>query len=210
MFTGIVQTKLPLLHIERHNDFATLTFEFPSKMREGLQIGASVAINGTCLTVRTIEGNKVSFDAIAQTLNITNLGTLEAGKVVNIERAARFGDEIGGHVLSGHVMQQVRVLAVQDSEFNRVVWFERPESLAPFLLDKGFVALNGCSLTIAEVKDCCFSVFLIPETRDVTVFGEVQVGDLINIEIDSQTQAVVETVKRLLANPEALAKLQGN
>ena len=208
MFTGIVQTKLPVHRLVRHDDFATFSFDFSSELLEGLKIGASVAINGTCLTVRTIEKNIVSFDAIEQTLKVTNLGALVEGSIVNIERAARFGDEIGGHVLSGHIMQQVIVLDVIDTERNRVVWLERPTALVPFLLDKGFVALNGCSLTIAEVKEDRFSVHLIPETRDVTTFGEIQTGDKINLEVDSQTQAVVETVKQLLSDPQVLAQIK--
>lgn len=208
MFTGIVQTKLPILRMDQRGDFATLTLKFPPDMLAGLKIGASVAINGACLTVRTICDTDVSFDAIAQTLKVTNLGTLQAGSVVNIERAARFGDEIGGHVLSGHIMDQVTVLDVQDSAHNRVVWMQRPAHLAAFLLDKGYVALNGCSLTIAEVRDDRFAVYLIPETRDVTTFGEVQTGDRINLEVDAQTQAVVETVRRLLADPQMLAQLR--
>jgi len=208
MFTGIVQTKLPVHRLVRHDDFATFSFDFSNELLEGLKIGASVAINGTCLTVRTIEKNIVSFDAIEQTLKVTNLGALVEGSIVNIERAARFGDEIGGHVLSGHIMQQVIVLDVIDTERNRVVWLERPTALVPFLLDKGFVALNGCSLTIAEVKEDRFSVHLIPETRDVTTFGEIQTGDKINLEVDSQTQAVVETVKQLLSDPQVLAQIK--
>ncbi|UXD87147.1 riboflavin synthase subunit alpha [Thalassolituus hydrocarboniclasticus] len=207
MFTGIVQTRLPVAGLERKEDFATFTFEFPEKLSAGLQIGASVAINGTCLTVRTLEQGRVSFDAIGQTLKVTNLGDLQPGSIVNIERAARFGDEIGGHVLSGHIMDQVAVLAVEDSANNRVVWMERPAHLSPYLLDKGYVALNGCSLTIAEVTDDRFCVHLIPETRDVTTFGMVQVGDRINVEVDAQTQAVVETVRRLLADPQMSALL---
>ncbi len=209
MFTGIVQTKLPVLALEKKDDFATLTFEFSAAMLDGLKSGASVAINGTCLTVRLIDGQRVSFDAIGQTLKVTNLGALTTGCVVNIERAARFGDEIGGHLLSGHIMDQVSVLAVADSADNRVVWMERPAHLAPFLLDKGFVALNGCSLTIAAVEADRFSVHLIPETRDVTTFGEVAVGDRINVEVDAQTQAVVETVRQLLHDPDVAARLSG-
>lgn len=199
MFTGIVQAKLPVAQVKRFADFATFVFEFPESLLANLKIGASVAFNGTCLTVRTIENRRVSFDAIVQTLKVTNLGLLSEGSIVNVERAARFGDEIGGHLLSGHIMQTVKVLAVTDTEHNRVVWFERPANIAEFILDKGFIALNGCSLTIAEVQDDRFAVYLIPETRDVTTFGEVQVGDAINLEVDSQTQAVVETVKRVLA-----------
>ena len=209
MFTGIVQSRQPLAEIVRKEDFATFIFDFPSALVEGLQIGASVAINGTCLTARTIEGSRVSFDAIGQTLKVTNLGALEAGSIVNIERAARFGDEIGGHAISGHVMDQVAVTEIIESENNLVIWMERPEHLAAFILDKGYVALNGCSLTIAELRDDAFSVHLIPETRDVTTFGLAKVGDLINIEPDPQTQAVVETVRRLLGSPELLKSLTG-
>ena len=200
MFTGIVQTKLPVASIQRAHEFATFTFEFPEHLLAGLVVGASVAFNGTCLTVRHILGSNVYFDAIAQTLNLTNLGALVEGDWVNVERAARIGDEIGGHLLSGHIMRTVCVLAVEDTEHNRVVWFERPAALADYILDKGFIALNGCSLTIADVLEDRFSVYLIPETRDVTTFGNVQVQEAINVEVDSQTQAVVETVKRVLAN----------
>lgn len=205
MFTGIVQAKLALSGIERQTDFATLIFHFPDALLAGLQLGASVAINGTCLTVRSITGNEVRFDAIVQTLKLTNLGNLQASNLVNIERAARIGDEIGGHLLSGHIMRTVKVLAVQDSAHNKVVWFERPAELAAFILDKGFIALNGCSLTIAELQDDRFAVYLIPETRDATTFGQIQVGDAINLEIDAQTQAIVATVERVLATRVATA-----
>jgi len=207
MFTGIVQTKLPVAELVKSQDFATLYFDFPEERMQGLEIGASVAINGTCLTVRTIDGSRVSFDAIAQTLNVTNLGQLKVGSRVNIERAARYGDEIGGHVMSGHVMDQVTVLEVLDTPNNRVIWMERTAALAPYLLDKGFVGLNGCSLTIAEVEERRFSVHLIPETLDVTIFGEICVGDRVNLEVDAQTQAVVDTVRRLMSEQDNLKTL---
>ena len=207
MFTGIVQTKLPVADIKRAEEFATFTFEFNDQLLAGLETGASVAINGTCLTVRKIDGSRVSFDAIGQTLKVTNLGQLVIGSVVNIERAARYGDEIGGHVVSGHIMSQVEVLDVIDSANNRVVWMQRPTELAPYLLDKGFVALNGCSLTLAEVEDDRFSVHLIPETLDITVFGDIQCGDQVNLEVDAQTQAVVDTVRRLIGDSENLRSL---
>lgn len=199
MFTGIVQTKLAVTGIERKDNFATLCFEFNDQLLAGLKIGASVAINGTCLTVRLIDHHQVYFDVIGQTLSITNLGQLQTGDVVNIERAARYGDEIGGHVVSGHIMTQVQVLEVVDTSNNRVVWMERPAQQAAYLLDKGFVALNGCSLTLATVEAQRFAVHLIPETLDMTVFGDINVGDWVNLEVDSHTQAVVDTVHRVLA-----------
>ena len=211
MFSGIVQTKLVLQEINKQTDFASLVYTFPARMAQGLKLGASVAQNGVCLTVRTLNEHSdgsatVSFDAIAQTLKLTNLSDLTAGDAVNIERAARFGDEIGGHVVSGHIFGCVRVLDVVKDDLNMQIVFERPEALRPYLLNKGFVGLNGCSLTIAEVTDGTFCVYLIPETRDVTTFGETQIGDRINLEIDPSTQATVDTIKELMASGQ-LAEL---
>lgn len=205
MFSGIVQTKLILKALNHQPDFARLVYHFPAELAVGLKLGASVAQNGVCLTVRTLEVNgdgsaEVSFDAISQTLNVTNLSSLQAGSEVNIERAAKFGDEIGGHVVSGHVFGCVEVLAVEQDELNMKLVLQRPASLRPYLLNKGFVALNGCSLTIAEVSDSTFSLYLIPETRDVTTFGHAKVGDQINLEIDANTQATVDTIKELMAS----------
>ncbi len=211
MFSGIVQTKMVLKDLHKQTDFASLVYEFPAQFAEGLQLGASVAQNGVCLTVRTLEKNsdesyRVSFDAIAQTLKLTNLSDLQIGDYVNIERAARFGDEIGGHVVSGHIFGCINVLAVEQDELNMRIVFERPTELKPYLLNKGFVALNGCSLTIAEVAADTFTVCLIPETRDVTTFGKTVVGDRINLEIDPSTQATVDTIKELMASGQ-LAEL---
>lgn len=211
MFSGIVQAKLVLQEINRQTDFASLIYDFPTSLSAGLQLGASVAQNGVCLTVRTLTENpdgsmRVSFDAIAQTLKLTNLSDLKAGDEVNIERAARFGDEIGGHVVSGHVFGCIRILSVEQDDLNMRLVFERPEALRPYLLNKGFVALNGCSLTIAEVTADTFSVYLIPETRDVTIFGAIEVGAKVNLEIDPSTQATVDTIKELMASGQ-LAEL---
>jgi riboflavin synthase len=211
MFSGIVQTKLVLQKINKQAGFASLVYDFPAQFSEGLQLGASVAQNGVCLTVRTMDKNddgslRVSFDVIAQTLKLTNLADVKSGDELNIERAARFGDEIGGHVVSGHVFGCVRVLSIEQDELNMRLEFERPAALKPYLLDKGFVALNGCSLTIAEVTSDTFSVWLIPETRDVTVFGLIEVGAKVNLEIDPSTQATVDTIKALMASGQ-LAEL---
>ena len=208
MFSGIVQTKLVLQEINKQTDFASLVYDFPAQFAAGLQLGASVAQNGVCLTVRTLKANadgsmRISFDVIAQTLKLTNLADLNVGDEVNIERAARFGDEIGGHVVSGHVFGCIRILSIEQDELNMRLVFERPAELRPYLLNKGFVALNGCSLTIAEVNDDTFTVWLIPETRDVTVFGTIEVGAKVNLEIDPSTQATVDTLKELMASGQS-------
>ncbi|WP_372834674.1 riboflavin synthase subunit alpha [Pontibacterium sp.] len=198
MFTGIVQGKATIRSIEKQDQFMRLQLELPPEHANNLQLGASIAINGTCLTVTAFNDNLVSFDLIMETLKVTNLGQLSVGDQVNFERAARFGDEIGGHLLSGHIHDQVSICKIERPENNCILWFEASEQWLKYILPKGFVALNGCSLTIGEVKDQRFNVYLIPETLSLTVFGNAQVGDLVNLEVDPHTQAVVETVERYM------------
>ncbi|MCO4756475.1 MAG: riboflavin synthase subunit alpha [Oceanospirillaceae bacterium] len=198
MFTGIVQGKATIRSIEKQDQFMRLQLELPPEHANNLQLGASIAVNGTCLTVTAFSGSLVSFDLIMETLKVTNLGQLSVGDQVNFERAARFGDEIGGHLLSGHIHDQVSICKIERPENNCILWFEVSEQWLKYILPKGFVALNGCSLTIGEVKDQCFNVYLIPETLSLTVFGDAQVGDLVNLEVDPHTQAVVETVERYM------------
>lgn len=198
MFTGIVQGKATIRSIEKQDQFMRLQLELPPEHANNLQLGASIAVNGTCLTVTAFDSNLVSFDLIMETLKVTNLGQLSVGDSVNFERAARFGDEIGGHLLSGHIHDQVSICKIERPENNCILWFEVSEQWLKYILPKGFVALNGCSLTIGEVKDQRFNVYLIPETLSLTVFGGAQVGDLINLEVDPHTQAVVETVERYM------------
>jgi riboflavin synthase, alpha subunit len=180
-------------------DFRTHTVELPEDMAGGLQTGASVAHNGCCLTVTETDGRTARFDLMAETLDKTNLGRLKAGDLVNLERAARFGDEIGGHLMSGHITATTEILRIERTEHNTTMHFALPAALKPYILPKGFVGLDGCSLTIGSVGEDSFCVHLIPETLRRTLFGTRQAGDTVNLEIDPQTQAVVETVGRILA-----------
>jgi riboflavin synthase len=203
MFTGIVQGIATVITAELKNQFMQLTLELPDNHTDNLQTGASIAVNGTCLTITAFDGNRVRFDLIMETLRVTNLGTLLAGSKVNFERAARIGDEIGGHLLSGHVHTQATICQIEQPQDNRIIWFEVEKELMKYILPKGFVALNGCSLTIGEVEDNRFNVYLIPETLNVTTFGDASVGTKINLEVDSHTQAVVDTVERYMQQKEA-------
>ena len=172
----------------------------PQEMLKGLQIGASVAHNGVCLTVTEIKGNLVSFDLMQETLKITNLGELQVGDFVNIERAMQMGTEIGGHILSGHVYCTADIVERLPSENNLQIWFQLPnKDMMKYVLTKGFIAVDGISLTIGEVREQRFCVNLIPETIHRTLIGKKQVGEKVNIEIDPQTQAIVDTVERYLA-----------
>lgn len=200
MFTGIVQAAVPVVGIVRKPQLITLTLSLPEPLRGGLAIGASIAVNGTCLTVTGFENDRVGFDVMMESLRLTNLGRLDVGSLVNVERAAHYGAEVGGHVLSGHVHGIAEIVAIERPDAdNCVVRFRAPAPLVKYIMDKGYVALNGCSLTICDVQDGEFSVYLIPETLRVTVFGHSQVGDQVNLEVDSQTQAIVDTVERVLA-----------
>ena len=180
-------------------DFRIHTVELPEDMAGGLQTGASVAHNGCCLTVTETDGRTARFDLMGETLDKTNLGRLKAGDLVNLERAARFGDEIGGHLMSGHITATTEILLIERTEHNTTMHFALPAALKPYILPKGFVGLDGCSLTIGSVGEDSFCVHLIPETLRRTLFGTRQAGDTVNLEIDPQTQAVVDTVGRILA-----------
>jgi riboflavin synthase len=199
MFTGIVQGTAEVVDILVKENLRTHVLRMHGEQLEGLAPGASVAHNGCCLTVTRIESDRVSFDLMQETLRITNLGQLSVGERVNVERAARFGDEIGGHQMSGHIIAAAEVTRVIEGENNRQVWFRLPERLAKYLFEKGYIGIDGISLTIGEVKGPVFDVNLIPETLARTNIGTRQPGDRVNIEIDPQTQAIVDTVERVLA-----------
>lgn len=204
MFTGIVQGTGTVVSVDEKPNFRTHVVRLPEDMLDNLQLGASVAHNGCCLTVTEVNGDLVSFDLMKETLRLTNLGDLKEGDPVNLERAARFNDEIGGHLMSGHIICTAEVAKILTSENNRQIWFRMPhEDLMKYVLHKGYIGIDGISLTIGEVTRTRFCVHLIPETLQRTTLGTKRLGDKINIEIDPQTQAIVDTVERVLASREA-------
>lgn len=200
MFTGIIQGKAKIHEIKAKDNFRTHIIKMPQDLLSGLTLGASVAHNGVCLTVTKIEGDLISFDLMQETLKITNLGELKVSDEINVERAMKIGDEVGGHLLSGHVYCTAEIEQILSSPNNRQVWFKLPnQEVMKYILTKGYIAVDGISLTIGEVKDQSFCVNLIPETLQRTILSQKQVHDKVNIELDSQTQAVVDTVERYLS-----------
>lgn len=209
MFTGIVQATATIAAIEDRAGLRTFTLDFPEGFCQDLAIGASVATDGVCLTVTEIlSPTQATFDVMLQSLNITTLGRYQVGDVLNVERAARDGAEIGGHPLSGHVDFTAPVLEVLSTETNHKIRFGIPEAFRPYVFAKGYIAINGASLTVAEVdrKQGWFEVWLIPETLRMTVFGHKRVGDEVNIEIERSTQVVVDTVRETVQ--ASLGRLQ--
>ncbi|PCI45465.1 MAG: riboflavin synthase [Moraxellaceae bacterium] len=198
MFTGIVQGLCQVVAIRKSVNLWSLDIEFTLPEVHQLQIGASVAINGCCLTVVNVVEGKVTFDVMMETLKVTGLGKIAQGEWVNFERSARLGDEIGGHLISGHVHTTARLKKVETPENNTQLWFELDQDWMKYIFSKGFIGIDGCSLTIGEVAGCQFNVYLIPETLRVTRFKALKPGDVVNIEIDNQTRVVVDTLESVL------------
>ena len=195
MFTGIVQGTGCVQSIEV-GPVVTMGIQIPST--DGLEIGASVSIDGVCLTATSVD-EAVTFDIIPETLERTTLGSLSPGSCVNVERALKFGDELGGHLLSGHIMGTAEILTVENQDYT----IKCSSEMAEFIQEKGFIAVDGISLTVGVTDGLgCFEVHIIPETLRLTTLGSKGIGDLVNIEIDAMTQAIVETTKRLMANKE--------
>ncbi len=206
MFTGIVAGTA---QVERLADRAglrsfTLRFGVPG-FGVGLEVGASVAVDGVCLTATALhraEGEvfAADFDVMQQSLALTTLGRLMQGAEVNVERAARDGAEIGGHPLSGHVDCLGTLVQLRQPENNHVLRIALPPRFMRYVFAKGYIAVNGCSLTAAEVdrREGWFEVWLIPETLRMTTFAAKREGDAVNIEIERQTQVFVDTVREAI------------
>ena len=197
MFTGIVQGIATIEATSQGESVMTLSITLPAT--ENLQIGASVSIDGVCLTVTSIDGLNVNFDVIAETLHRTTLSDLETGSQVNFERALRFGDELGGHLLSGHIMSAGLIHSITENGEGKELSIIAPPTLQKYIIEKGFVAIDGISLTVGVVESNIFALHIIPETLRMTTLGSKQEGDAVNIEIDSNTQTIVSTVERILA-----------
>jgi len=193
MFTGIISDQGTILSLEQRGDLhARIATSYDI---ETIDIGASIACDGVCLTVIALGSDSKNWfevDISAETLAKTNIGQngWTIGKRINLERALRVGDELGGHIVSGHVDGLAEVLSVRDEGDSTRLSFRVPEALAQYIATKGSVALNGTSLTVNEVSGREFGVNLIPHTKKVTNWGTISEGDLVNIEIDTLARYV--------------------
>ena len=200
MYSGITRGLFAVLELERRPGALRLTVELSDALAAGLEVGASVSIDGVCLTAVAVNGPRVSFDAIEETCRITTLGELTRERRVSVERSAKLGDELGGHDVFGHVVGTGRVLAHEMHGAALDLTIEVPASWMKYILHKGFIALDGSSLTVDAVSAAgSFKVHLIPETLRVTNFASKRAGDRVNVELDARTVAIVDTVERVLA-----------
>ena len=191
MFTGIVQEIGEIKECNKTSSGKTIEVLATNSFTENLKKGASVSVNGVCLTSVSSSNGCMIFDVIKETLRITNLDDIQVGNMVNLERSLRYGDEVGGHILSGHVSCKAKSRLLQnDGEIELRI--ECPKEWLDFILLKGYVAINGASLTVAKKQRNSFSVFLIPETLSATNLSELVEDSFLNIEVDQSTYSSVK------------------
>ena len=194
MYTGITRGTFPIIQVNQKPDLASYVLELDADLLAGLERGASICIDGVCQTVVEISGGKVQIDAIRETLELSTLDTLEVGRKVTVERSARVGDEIAGHVHGTGVISEVHR---EGNAFDLRIAV--PTEWMSCIFEKGFIAVDGSSLTVGDVDAAgSFTVHLIPETLRLTNLGRKQKGDRVNIELDARTVAIVRTVERVL------------
>jgi riboflavin synthase len=201
MFTGIVEELGEIVGIERGAESAVLRVR-GRLVTSDVTHGASIAVNGVCLTVVEHDGETFSVDVMAETLNRSSLGSLQSGAPVNLERAMSVSTRFGGHIVQGHVDGTAQILARVPGDRWDVVKFTLPEDLSRYVVEKGSITVDGVSLTVSDVADDTFCVSLIPTTLELTTLGHKGVGDVVNLEVD----VIAKYVERLLTHPTTSAE----
>jgi riboflavin synthase len=194
MFTGLVETTAQVRSVEPDGDGVRIEVETP--LAGELEQGDSISVNGVCLTALDPDGKRFRADVMAETLRRSSLGPLGAGDAVNVELPLRAGDRLGGHVVQGHVDGTGTVESVTEEGFARVVRIACDPDLLRYLVEKGSIAVDGVSLTVASVDDQGFTVSLIPETLERTTLGAAAPGRVVNLEVDVLAKYVEKLVKR--------------
>jgi len=213
MFTGIILGKGKVVEKRASGSGMIFSLETDFDLTDPEE-GESIAVNGVCLTAKNISMRRFSVDVSPESLARTNLGTLAAGSKVNLERALRLSDRLGGHMVSGHVDEVTRVLEKKPLGDFFQFTFEVPAGLAKYIIEKGSIAIDGTSLTVNSCDDKTFSIVVIPHTLQVTILGTLQKGDSVNIEVDLIGKYVEKMLQAESAgsrenqgiNPEFLAK----
>ena len=199
MFSGIVSHKSKVLKVETFGDFVRIYITTPKNFNKGLKKGASISVNGVCLTSKDTGSKNLKFDVIEETLLKTNLKHILKGDIVNLERSIKASSEIGGHLMSGHIHFTGEVKKIFQKENTKDMRISISKEYSDYILEKGYIGVNGCSLTLGKIFKNQFNIHLIPETLKITNLDKLEEKDLVNIEIDQTTIAIVDTVKKTLA-----------
>jgi riboflavin synthase len=196
MFTGIIQAMGKVRTLSRGSAGARLALDAPDLPRP-IADGASVCINGACLTVTQSDAIHIEFDVVPETLSRSTLGSLKPGDRVNLEASLRAGDRMDGHIVQGHVDGVARISEIANEAGGHVIRFAPDEALMPYIIPKGSVAIDGISLTIADVGGGTFDIAIIPTTLEWTTLGSARVGDRVNVETDIVARTIVTTLQRM-------------
>lgn len=199
MFSGIIETTGKITTIEQTSEGAKLILTADIPTTE-VSLGESICINGACMTVTTIGATELSFDVSVESLRKTNLGDLQPGSLVNLERSLRMNDRLSGHVVSGHVDGVGQVQSIQPEGDSFLYTFTIPTELSRYLVEKGSVAVDGISLTVFHCKPTSFTCAIIPHTHEVTTLHAKRPGDKVNIECDMQGKYIEKFVNEAVAN----------
>ena len=208
MFTGIIEAVGVVAGVSHEGDLARLRVQ-AGAVREGVELGDSIAVNGVCLTVTKIEGQTLEFDAVRETLERSALGALEEGAGVNLERAMRAGARLDGHIVQGHVDGMGTVKALEEAGQDVRLFIDCDASLAELLVDKGSVTIDGVSLTVVTAAPTSFDVVLIPHTLAETTLGDYQPGQRVNLEADILGKYVKTYVDRTLGHDQGTSAEAG-
>ena len=198
MFSGIVQETGKVIGFVKEKDIYNLSIECSSEFISDLKKGASISVDGVCLTVKDENPEILRFDLVEETIKRTNFQNIKTGDNVNLERSLKMGDEIGGHPVSGHIHGISKVISIDKRDQSWDVKFSVESFMHDYMLHKGYVAINGCSLTVGEVSNESFMIHLIPETLSITNLFQLQQGSVVNIELDQNTIIIADTVKKYL------------
>lgn len=212
MYTGITKGLYEVVAINKAPGLINYTVNLTPELCKNLKTGDSVAVDGVCQTVVKIENNHVSFQAIQETLDKTTLNELQLGDYVSIERSLRVGDEIGGHEVSGHIFGTaiIKQKIVQDNNLTLII--ECCPEWMKYILPKGFIAVDGSSLTVGETlpEQGLFYLHLIPETLRLTKFANKKVNSRVNIEFDHKTKTIVDSIERILSSERIQDMIKNN
>lgn len=198
MFSGIVQETGKVTEFLKEKDIYNLLIDCSSEFISNLKKGASVSVNGVCLTIKDVNPEILRFDLVEETIKRTNFQNIKMGDNVNLERSLKMGDEIGGHLVSGHIHGTSKIISIEIRDHSWDVEFSVEPFMEDYILHKGYIAINGCSLTVGKVSKKSFMIHLIPETLSITNLFQLQDNGTVNVELDQNTIVIADTVKKYL------------
>ncbi len=205
MFTGLIESSVPIISIDDKDGNLRMCLELPNNISE-VKLGDSISLNGVCLTVSDIKDRKIWVDIVQETAATSNLSDLKVGDPLNLEKSLKVGDELGGHIMTGHIDGTAVITKIRNVAGSRTIWVSVPSELARFIVKKGSIGLEGVSLTVVDLKNDQLSVVIIPHTAKVTSLGTKTEGNRLNIEVDVIGKHVRKSVQEIIGDGRDFTK----